>query len=154
MTEENRKLVKEILHFTRLNDRAHRTQIESQVNRLGIHRTQHMFLMFISRCPEPPSQNEIAGEFHVSSSAASVTLKKMENAGLIERRRVGEDSRTNRISITEAGLEMVEKTKKLFDGVDSKMFEGFSGDELLSLLRYLTKINENCSNNFRNGGQE
>ena len=66
-------------------DRCHRMIIEGQVHRLGVHRTQHMILMCLSHCEKPPTQSEIAELFQVSNAAVAVSLRKMEQAGLILR---------------------------------------------------------------------
>ena len=71
-------------------DRCHRMIIEGQVHRLGVHRTQHMILMCLSHCETPPAQSEIAEMFQVSHAAVAVSLRKMEQAGLIDRVRQGQ----------------------------------------------------------------
>ncbi len=126
-----------------LTDRLHRMAIEAQIEKLGIHRSQHFILMQLSREDGEVSQSEIAKKLDVSPAAVTVTLKKLEKSGLIERRTAEEDARTKIITLTDAGRKTVEKTHRLFLEVDEQMCGGMTDAELEALCGYLSKMTEN-----------
>ncbi|MBQ6425720.1 MAG: MarR family transcriptional regulator [Clostridia bacterium] len=127
-------------------DRCHRMIIEGQVDRLGVHRTQHMILMCVSQCDKPPTQTEIAELFEVSSAAVAVSLKKMEQSGLILRTPRKGNARVKEIRLTEKGSCMVEKTKKLFEAVGHAALKGIPEEELDVMRACMEKIKRNLEN--------
>ena len=126
-----------------LTDRLHRAAIEAQVDKIGIHRSQHFVLMHLSHCDAGISQSEIAKMLDISPAAATVTLQKLEKSGLIERRTADGDARTKIITLTDAGRQTVEITHKLFLEVDEQMCGGMTDGELDALCAYLSKMAEN-----------
>ena len=132
-----------ILHEFMRVDRLHRSIIEQRVEALGVHRSQHFVLMFLSGCSKSPTQNELAKTFGISPSAIAVTLKKLEGAELIRRLPCEGNCRANQVELSEKGLSVVEKSRLLFDEVDSAAFSGFSTEELNSLGDFLRRIQNN-----------
>ena len=47
-------------------DRMHKAYVDRFISELGIHRSQHMILMYLARCEKTPSQKELAQHFDVS----------------------------------------------------------------------------------------
>ena len=122
-------------------DRAHRARIEAEAARFGLHRSQHMMLMFLSRhVGENFSQKEIADRFEISPAAVATTLKKLENAGLVGRQTNAEDARFNQIDLTDKGREIVSKTKILFRQIDEEMFKDLTQEEMQNLSATLAKL--------------
>ena len=124
-------------------DRCHRAAIEARLADLGIHRTQHMVLMYLFRHEETATQREIAQEFRISQAAVSVTLNKLEGAGYIKRESCDRDGRVNRIRITPEGRKLIDRTHELFGQVDEAMFKGISREELTRLRELLARMQEN-----------
>ena len=126
-------------------NRAHKKTIDYSVStKIGLHRTQHIILMKLSKSNSLPSQKELAKHIGVSAAAISGALKKLEESELITRR-IGSDCRFNEIEITEKGKSIVSITKKLFAEIDKGLFEGFTDDELISFMGYLDRINKNVN---------
>ena len=126
-----------------LTDRLHRAAIEAQIEKLGIHRSQHFVLMSLSHKDGELTQTEIANLLDISPAAVTVTLKKLEKSGLIERQTPDNDARTKIIRLTEAGCRTVEKTRELFLEVDDTMCGGMSEEELDLLCGSLSRMAEN-----------
>lgn len=127
----------------RRNDRMHRRIFEREVaEAFGIHRSQHMMLMFLSH-HEEASQKQIAEHFDISASAVAVTLKKLESGGFILRTADGDDNRRNNITLTDAGRSIINETHALFSAIDVAMFDGISAEEMTVLSRCLEKMNGN-----------
>ncbi len=135
--------LKRSVDMFRRNDRLHRRIFERQaVAAFGIHRSQHMMLMYISR-NEDASQRSIADEFEISPAAVATTLKKLELGGFIIRSTSTADSRVNHIQITEKGRAVISDTHTLFSAIDVAMFKGLSDTEMDVLAHCLEKMNEN-----------
>lgn len=124
-------------------DRLHRQAVEATVTaQTGLHRSQHMLLMRLSRgCI--PSQKQLAKDLGVSPAAIAVSLKKLESDGYITKDSDLGDCRCNRIDLTEKGRGVVTTTCALFENIDCTMVEGFDDAELDALLSSLEKIGHN-----------
>ncbi len=139
---DNQELFELSKSFMR-TDRFHRTAVESAVKALGIHRSQHMMLMHLACCPEPQTQVELAKAFEISAAAVTVTLQKLEKAGLVSRSSSGGDERLKVISLTENGKAMVEKTRELFRSIDEAMFADITEEELTMFASCMTRMQDN-----------
>ena len=127
-------------------DRAHHRIVDKFTDFSGLHRSQHILLMHLSRCEVMPSQKELAEHLRISPTAVAVKIKKLETDGFIKRNQNSKDCRTNFVSITEKGREIVEKTQKIFKFIDLKMVEGLSEEEINILMRSFDKMQENLKN--------
>ena len=131
--------------------RMHRGVFEKSISKLGIHHSQHQLLMYISKCGEVGSQKEIAEKFGISPAAVARTLKGLEGEGFIKRSATDDDSRFNKIVITEKGKEIVEKTREMFIETDREMFADFSMDDINAFNAYLDQMRAKLSNIYEEG---
>lgn len=132
--------------------RMHKAMIDARVREIGIHRTQHRILMRLAKCGTLPSQKELADHLDVTPAAVTGALKKIEQDGYIERT-LGHDTRYNELKITEKGMALVEKTRKMFSEADVAMFDGLSDEELDSYIAVLGKLQENIRRNNEGSGR-
>jgi len=144
---------KHLLRLLGRVDRLHRALIEAKVEELGLHRTQHMMLMQISR-REGVTQNELAEAFDISPSAVAVTLKKLEADDYVVRYQDREDARTKHIGLTDKGRELVSRSKELFDQVEKAAFDCFSEEEKATLIDFMIRIKDNLCEMHNNGGAD
>ncbi len=135
-------------------DRSHKAIIDAQINRLGIHRSQHNVLMYLHFCKEAPTQEDIANIFEISPAAVAVTLKKLEAAGLIERITRKGDGRAKEVRLTEDGEEIVRVSREMIDRADEALTEGFSDVDLTRLEGFLDRMAENMKNVQESGDAE
>ena len=127
-------------------NRMHKRLVDSSVSaKVGLHRTQHVILMHLSKKDRLPSQKELAEHLNITPAAVTVALQKLEAGGYI-RRCMGGDNRFNEISITDFGRRVVEESKAIFAKIDLSMFSGFSDEELEILISYLKRMQNNMSN--------
>lgn len=122
--------------------RLHHALVEQRVSALGLHRSQHSALLAASRF-DGISQKQLSDEMEISPAAVTVTLKKLENQGLVKKLQSPDDSRTNRVSVTSKGRELIIKTSEIFDEVDRGTFNGFTDDEIAVLTGYLERVSDN-----------
>ena len=126
-------------------NRMHKRLIDSSVSdKVGLHRTQHVILMHLSKKDRLPSQKELAEHLNITPAAITSALKKLESGGYISRS-MGYDNRFNEILITELGRRVVEESKAVFAKIDESMFLGFSNEELKILISYLERMQNNMT---------
>ena len=125
-------------------DRYHKALIETELSRLGIHRSQHHVLMYLYFCPEAPTQDQIAKNMEISPAAVAVTLKKLEAAGLVERVVRRENGREKEVRLTQQGKDIADTTVGLLQRTDEMITEGFSEKDKLSRHKYENVYSEYC----------
>jgi DNA-binding MarR family transcriptional regulator len=129
-------------------NRLHRAAIEKRMSATGIHRSQHMILMYLNRCDSSVSQKEIAAHFDISPAAVTVSLKKLEAGGYIRRSCSENDNRFNEIEMTKKGKDVVNFSHDIFESIDNLAFEGIKADEMHTLAELLDKILGNLNDNY------
>ncbi len=90
-------------------------------------------------------QVDIAKALGVTPAAVTQSTKKLEAAGLIEKKMNTDNLRIKQIYITDKGINMLERGTEIFDKVDNIMFDGFSDEESGQLRGLLDKINRNLA---------
>ncbi len=122
--------------------REHRKTVEKRICSLGIHPSQHHFLVHLAvngAC----TQNNIAEAMEVSAAAVAVSVKKLERGGYVEKRISASDSRSNVIALTAKGEEVVQQSRLMFEEVDEKMFDGLTEEQQNRLHEYMEQIINN-----------
>lgn len=134
---------KQILCSLRRLDRVHRSVVEASLSHPGIHRSQHMVLLRIARLEKPCSQAELARQMEISPPAMAVNVRKLEEAGYVTRKTDPLDKRYNQVLLTEKGRTLVEESRQTFSQVDSRLFQGFSEEEMEQLAGFIERMREN-----------
>ena len=143
-----------ISHMQRHLGRMQHRIIEARVRSLGIHPSQHLLLMRLSDMGRFPSQTQIAEELDISPASVARTLKQLEAGGYIERCGSDVDGRRNEIAISCKGVEMVQRSKEIFDGLEAVSYAGFSEEELDQLEALLMREMDNLRRLERGDGIE
>ena len=110
----------------------------------GLHPGQPPLLIYIMEHPGC-TQKEAADELDVSPASAAASLKRLEKAGLVERKTDAQDTRRNCLYVTEAGTERVKANRKEFEILDQKMFDGLSEEEVLAFQHTCEKLFDNLA---------
>ena len=124
-------------------DRLHRNVLDKQVKKFGLYRSQHQLLRYLLEINQNPSQKEIANDLDISEAAITKTLKKLAEAKLIEKKSLQNDKRTNLISITSKGKEIMLDSKKNADYVDSKIMDNISDEDIQTAFKVLRAMEDN-----------
>lgn len=140
---EAEELYRQAVGLFMQTDKLHRKVIDKHISVLGIHRSQHIMLMTLARFERAVSQKELAAKLQISTAAAAVSLRKLESGGYIERISSKVDLRYNEVSITKKGLDIVKRSKEIFNSVDKIMTNGINDDELSSFIETVTKMKAN-----------
>jgi len=136
-------LVHSAMEQTIMLDHQHRSLCDRQLSHIGMHRSQHRMLMFLSHCGGAVAQRRIAECMNISPAVVTVTLQTLEKAGYVCRRPSDTDRRTVLISLTEAGEEVVARTHKVLREMDDRAFSGFSDEEIVQYTAFASRIREN-----------
>ncbi len=150
MSEEKLKRAIELMIKT---DHMHKHLIDACVKDIGVQHTRHRILMHLARRKTLPSQKELAEHLNITPAAVTLSLKKLEAEGYIEKS-LGQDNRFNELTITEKGKELVTKTKDSFFKTDRAVFEGFSAEELDCYIECLLKMQENIEKQIHLKGRD
>lgn len=139
-------LVENYIYVARL----HRTVLERHLNKTGVYRSQHQFLMYVAKHPNV-SQKEIADRYHISTATVAVTMKKLEKGGYIKRIVHQDDNRFNQLCITERGRAVVAESRIFFQNTEQSMFRGFDAAEQKQLNEFLKRIQSNLQQQLEHG---
>lgn len=93
--------------------------------RLGLHTGQPPMLHFITTHPGC-TQKSAADELDITPASAAASLKRLEKAGLVSRRTDKNDSRCNKLYVTEKGKQLNTEAMNQFELIDAKMLTGIT----------------------------
>ena len=91
------------------------------------------------------TQSEIAEQLSVQGATVTNMLQRLEETGLVIRRRDPEDNRLVRVYLTEAGREKERSINAQLDGLQALIFKGLREDERALLRKWLNQIIANIS---------
>jgi DNA-binding MarR family transcriptional regulator len=89
--------------------------------------------------------SELAARSCVQPATITNALKRMEKAGLVERRRDTEDERVSRVYLTEAGRDMRSQVEDAFRNFEAQAFAGLSEGEVATLRALLFRVQRNLA---------
>ena len=133
--------VKFEMRFGRLI-RMYYSRIQSQLAEVGLYRGQPPILMLLYK-NDGMSQKEMARALNLSPATMTVTLKRMEKAGLVLREMDEHDQRILRVHLSEKGREMCETGESRIGVVTAELLEGFTLEEQQQFNEYLGRIARN-----------
>ncbi len=113
-----------------------------QFRELGVHPRQLPVLKRLSE-REGASQRELADLLYIKPSTVTVTIQRLEKAGLVRRSADEVDMRISRIYLTEQGREAVKSLHNISDEMEKTLRTGFSESEICLLRRFLQQMTEN-----------
>lgn len=121
----------------------------------GLHPRQVPLLMQLCR-KEGMSQKEISENLHISASTVAVSMKRLEKAGIIERKSAEKDQRKICIYLTDQGKALIEKAKSQVEKSEEIVFQGFSESEICLMKRFFDQMiaNLEAENHFECDSQQ
>ena len=119
-----------------------RSRIHAHFETFGLYRGQH-FVLNVLWENEGITHSELATRSCVQPATITNAVKRMEKAGLVERRRDPDDERLSRVYLTEAGRDIRVKVEEAFRDFEAQVLAGLSEKEIATLRKVLAKIEEN-----------
>ena len=100
------------------------------------------YILRLQWCDAGNTQHDIAKRAFMSQSVASQVVKKMENRGLLRRKRDPQDSRVLRVSLTSTGEKL--RTKIVSDGLQISTANApkISREDMKTAIEVLQKVRE------------
>ncbi|MFW6098119.1 MAG: MarR family winged helix-turn-helix transcriptional regulator [Chloroflexota bacterium] len=124
--------------------KAHRNRAESAFNRLGLHTGQEMVLFQLWR-EEGVTQSQLAGTLCVGPATITKSVKRLEKAGLVQRKQDADDARVSRVYLTPRGRELEAPVRQVWDELEALTVQGLSDEEQARLRRLLQKMEDNLT---------
>lgn len=109
---------------------------------LGVHPGQLPVLKGISE-KEGINLRTLADTIHIKPPTVTVTVQRLEKAGLVYKQPDADDQRVSRLYLTEKGREVHTELIRLVEENDERMIRGFSPEEIALLRSFLKRMVEN-----------
>ena len=116
--------------------------LHTRLLHVGLYRGQPPVLHFLS-AEGAMSQKELADKLYLSPATMTVTLKRMEKAGLIERHTDPGDQRVQLVRVTDYGREMSGVAQSILLDIRDECLTGFSQREQEEILCYIERMAHN-----------
>jgi DNA-binding MarR family transcriptional regulator len=121
-----------------------RSVSDAFTDQVGIPRGQAGLLCVVAK-QDGLTQSEIADQLSVQGATVTNMLQRLEEAGLVRRRRDPEDNRLVRVYLTEAGRQKECSINEQFGNMQELIFKGINEEERVILRRWLHQIIMNIS---------
>jgi DNA-binding MarR family transcriptional regulator len=119
--------------------KAHRGNVAEVLAGAGLHVGQEMVLVELWE-EDGLRGGELAARLRVEPPTVTKMLRRLENCGLVERRRDPEDARSFRVHITDEGQALRESVSHLWQRAEEKTLAGLGVEERRALHAILTKM--------------
>jgi MarR family transcriptional regulator, organic hydroperoxide resistance regulator len=123
---------------------AYRSLSNVLMDQITLHRSQAMVLckLFVA---DGMTQSEIAQQLSVQGATVCDMLQRMEETGLVSRRRDLDDNRLVRVYLTEAGRDKERFIMEQFLKLEGAVFAGFDESERAMLRQFLNRTLDNMN---------
>jgi DNA-binding MarR family transcriptional regulator len=109
---------------------------------LGLYRGQHRILRALGK-QDGLTHTDLSERAHVRPSTITTTIRRMEKAGLVERRADAEDQRISRVYLTQVGRALQGDVQQVWRRLEEETFDGFTLEERVLLRRLFLQMREN-----------
>ena len=89
------------------------------------------------------SQLDLVRKTHLKAPTVSVTLRRMEDEGLVRREQDTADLRVVRVYLSEGARAHNRQVSEHLHSVDATLMQGFTEEETACLLQYLERMRDN-----------
>ncbi|MBC7217824.1 MAG: MarR family transcriptional regulator [Candidatus Caldatribacterium sp.] len=122
--------------------RYHFIRYHHLLGRIGLHRGQPLVLGLLWE-KDGRTQGEIAEALCLRPATVTVVLRRMEKAGLLERKSDPEDLRVVRVYLTERGRALEGDVRAIHDTLEKECFRNFTPEEKALLRKFFIRMREN-----------
>lgn len=124
--------------------KAHRHLAEAGFSAFGIYVGQE-FILFRLAEQDGIAQSELAEHLCVEAPTVTKMVRRMEAAGLVERRQDPEDGRLSRVFLTAKGRAAEQSARRVWHELEATTVKGLSDAEQMLLHRLLVQIGDNLT---------
>lgn len=125
--------------------RAHRSAILAALARLGLQDVgQPKVLILLSSLQEGcANQRKLADALHISPATMAASLKSLERRGYVTKQSDQRDGRCKLVSITQKGIDAVQRCNDAFAMVDKQLYAGFTQQEMEQVKDFHRRMLQN-----------
>ena len=105
--------------------------------------SEMLVLVYLSANSSKDTAKDIATKQKLKKPIVSVSLKDLQNRGLITGSQYEEDHRSIHLMLTPEGEKIIKEIRKAERECEKVLMEGFDKDEKKDLMKYLNRINRN-----------
>ena len=116
--------------------------LDRALRELGLYCGQDTLLLHVSQ-EEGLTQVQLAQRICCEPQTINKTLRRMQNAGLIERRSDPEDGRLTRVYLTPHGRALVQPLQEILSCCEQRLTAGLTHEERLLVRRLLMHMRSN-----------
>jgi DNA-binding MarR family transcriptional regulator len=120
----------------------HYANSRERLEGIGVYRGQPPLLQALDR-QEGLSHSELARQLHVKPATITQMIKRMEQAGFVQRRRDAEDERVSRVYLTDLGRAIQGDLDQVLGKIEAGTFAGFSQAEREQVAQFLSRMRHN-----------
>lgn len=142
ITEDQPRLGRLLAHVCRL----HHTRADQRMEQIGLYRGQAFLLMNLSE-QDNMTHSEIAERLKISPAAATKVIKRMEQAGYVERRTDASDERVSRVYLCDKGRALIAQIHETFGELERVLIAGLTEAEIQQMRTILTRMQANLEQN-------
>lgn len=88
----------------------------------------------------------------ISSGSLTHRLKRLQKAGLVDRKKSPDDGRSMAVELTPRGREVVEAAFRADMNIESRFLDGLNAEEVESLAKLLRKLNHSLETKLHESG--
>jgi MarR family 2-MHQ and catechol resistance regulon transcriptional repressor len=139
---ENRREIDTSLKLFVVLSRAYRSvsdQANKSIGRFGLNPTEFAVLELLYNKGETPLQ-QIGGKILIASGSITYVVDKLEKKGLLVRKQCTKDRRVTYASLTDEGIEFMEKIFPDHEQYINEIESGLSLEEKEDLIKLLKKL--------------
>jgi DNA-binding MarR family transcriptional regulator len=122
-----------------------RRAFDRRVAPLGVTRAQWRALAWVARQPGM-RQVELADCLDIEPITLCRIVDRLQEGGLVERRRDPDDRRAWRLHLTDKGIPLVERLRALASELAAEAFDGVTPEAIAELRRSLERVRDNIFN--------
>lgn len=124
--------------------KAHRSQAETNLNCIGMHAGQEMFLMQLW-AEDGQTQSQLAERLGVQLPTVNKMLGRLEVVGLVERRADPDDQRVSRVYLSAQGNALQGDVMGAWVALEERTLLNLTTDERILLRRLLMQVHANLT---------
>ncbi|HEX7712714.1 MAG TPA: MarR family transcriptional regulator [Bacillota bacterium] len=122
--------------------RLHYCRMHMLLEKVGVYPGQPPLLLTLGKT-DGQSQRELAEKLRIKAATITVMVKRMESAGLVERRNDPDDQRITRVYLTDLGRVVLGKVRETLKAMEGECFCNFTAEEQIILRRLFMQMREN-----------
>lgn len=137
---KDQTLYQNLRHLIGLHHCRSRQLLENQ----GVYPGQPPLLFALDK-EDGQSNKELSEKLGIQPATVTMMVKRMNKAGLIERRQDGQDQRISRVYLTEEGRQTSRRAAIIVEKIEADCFSSLSKEEKESLNKILIKMTKSLS---------